>query len=101
LGITGTNELLAHILNLAEQPGDATIAAARRIRRHHHHQSPRPAEFHRCPEPKITKTESATAPPATSPSNRAASCRCTDRPIEQAEQHRAAQSRARVGAENI
>ena len=41
---------MVNLLNLAERPGDATIAAARRSRRHHH-RSPRPPELHRRPEP--------------------------------------------------
>jgi hypothetical protein len=88
------------------RPGAVTTAAqTRRSRRHHHHRSPRSPELHHRPEPEITKKESAPPPPATSPSNRAASCRCTgqaDRAgrADQIASRRPA-SRARVRADSM
>jgi hypothetical protein len=71
-------------------------------RRHQHHRSP---ELHRRPEPEITKKESATAPPATSPSNRSASCRCTNQADRAGRADRIASrhpaSRARVRAASM
>jgi len=79
-------------LNLAERPGDATIAAARRSRRHHHHRPDRPSSIVARPQYHEKEIGDGAAGDLTIESCGQLPLHRTGRssrwPIEQVEQHR-------------